>query len=182
MERLADNESSMTDVEIETILKEVLEKDQINKNAIQRLIALRIRRGKYEEAITLLKKYTEVYVESQAYVQLAELLCHLGRYDEASKQMEMVLMAEPQNFYTWEFAGEIEYKRKNIPEARKMFLAACKLSDYKYLRAVKAVLVVLNESKDMKTKSTFISEQLTKVCAELEKQANSRKVEFLNHY
>ncbi|EKE40706.1 hypothetical protein ENUP19_0047G0007 [Entamoeba nuttalli] len=163
---------------IEIAITEILKKDPINKEAIQRLIALRIQQGNNDEAISLLQKYNEIYMETQAFVQLAELYCTEVRYNDAFDIMQEVVMMEPSNFYMWQFAGEIALQLNAVKEARKMFLTACKLSDYKYVRALKSTVFVLGLSKESKTKSEAIAARLQQLLDEYQPSIDKQKRNF----
>ncbi|KAL7713960.1 ER membrane protein complex subunit 2 [Entamoeba marina] len=180
MEHLNDIEKQGDFDKIEEAINAILKNDSINKEAIQRLIALRISQGKYTTAINLLTKYTEVYYESQAYIQLAQLQCHIGEYEKAMSSVEQVLLLEPTNFYIWEFAGEIAMRCGDITTSRKMLLNSCKLSNYKYPRALKAALVVLKSSKDKKKECealiTPLEDKLKEITPEITKE------QWLNQY
>lgn len=151
---------------VEERITELLQKDPIHKEAIQRLIALRIRQGNISETITLLEKYIELYTETQAFVQLSEFLCLQNRFADAFEYVQQVLMMEPTNFYMWQYCGEIALKMGNEGEARKLFLTACKLSDYKYVRALKSATLLLSHVKESKTKSEKIMKHFEELMKE----------------
>ena len=165
---------------VEERITELLQKDPINKEAIQRLIALRIRQGNINETITLLEKYIEIYMETQAYVQLSELLCTQNRFNDAFEYMQQVVMMEPNNFYMWQYCGEIALQMNNISEAKRLFLTACKLSDYKYVRALKSANVVLAMAKEGKSKSEKIMNHFEDLMKEKEEEIEKEMNKLVN--
>ena len=147
MEQVAEAERAGDTARTYAAIKAVLAADPIHQEAIQRLVALRVREGRYDDAIATLRKYVELYHESQAFVQLSELCCHVGDYAGAAAALDEVLLLEPHNFYVWQYAGEVALMRQNAALATRCFLAACKLSDYLYARALRTLLEVLRTDK-----------------------------------
>ena len=167
MEKVVEAEKAGDNARTYEAIKAVLAADPIHQEAIQRLVALRIREGRYDDAISTLRKYVELYHESQAFVQLSELCCHIGDYAAAGSAMDEVLLLEPHNFYVWQYAGEIALMRRNAAFATRCFLTACKLSDYLYARALRALLAVLATDKDAKQKHLRLVPALTAKLAAL---------------
>ena len=179
MQKILEAEQSGNLVLVEERITELLQKEPIHKEAIQRLIALRIRQGNITETITLLEKYIELYMETQAYVQLSEFLCTQGRYNDAFEYMQQVLMMEPTNFYMWQYCGEIALQMNSLDQARKLFLTACKLSEYKYVRALKSAIYVLGSAKENRTKSEKILKHFEELLEDIEENLEEEKEKLL---
>ena len=163
-------------------IKNVLTKDPINKEAIQRLVALRLSEGKYKECQDLLRKYLELYNESQARVQLIEIDILLNELNDASRVMDELILLEPSNFFIWNLAAEINYALKENSKARKQMLMSCKLSNYKYNRSLKEAAQILNESKEQKKQCDSIMNSFSASLGKSNDEIAKRRLRVLNQF
>ncbi|ELP83468.1 hypothetical protein EIN_376130 [Entamoeba invadens IP1] len=182
MEAILLAEKSGNNEEIQKAIITLLNKEPANQFGIQRLISLRIKEGDTSSAIKLLFKYNEMFIEAQAHVQLAQLLCNTERYDEASEELDEALLLEPTNFYLWQFAGEVALKLNDMTKAKKLFLTSSKLSDYKYLRALMSALYTINLSKEKGEKVDAICSQFQIFIDKLQADVAGIKEELIASY
>eukprot|EP00911_Craspedida_sp_UC1_P002919 UC1_evm1s2133 len=117
--------------EAQKLYNDVLEADETNMTAQQRIVALLVQQRKLKQAVDKLNEYLKMYgTDQQAWQQLLELYLKQGMVEQAAFcAEELVLMAPLNHVYNRTYA-EVLYTLgddENVRTARRYFAQALKL-------------------------------------------------------